>query len=135
MFDRGKSLFQDKSYQQAEVLFTQAVIAYEQQKDFARAAEVYSYLARISLAEGQLRNAVEQARTAFEDGKLANDFRGQARYHLLLGNIDEVMGDYQSALGHYESSLSLSSAFDDKPSKADAEMRKGLESLASPCRY
>ena len=124
MFNRGVSLFQDKSYQQAEVLFTQAVIAYEQQKDFARAAEVYSYLSRISLAAGQLRNAVEQARTAFEDGKLANDFRGQARYHLLLGKIDEVMDDYQSALGHYESSLSLSSAFDDKPSKADAEMRK-----------
>jgi tetratricopeptide (TPR) repeat protein len=125
MFDRGVSLFNDKSYQQAEVFLTQAVIAYEREKDFARAAEVYSYLSRISLAEGEFRNAVEQARTAFEDGKQANDFRGQARYHLLLGEIDEEEGEYRDALNHYESALSLSSAFDDRPSKADAEMRKG----------
>ncbi|HEX9614921.1 MAG TPA: tetratricopeptide repeat protein [Bacteroidota bacterium] len=125
MFDRGVILFDEGEYQQAEVLFTQALTLYEQEKELSRLAECYGYVSRISLVQGQFKNALETAQTAFEYDKQANDFRGQARIDLLLGDVYRSMGEYEHALEHYEASHALSSAFDDRASKATSALKKG----------
>ena len=126
MFDRAVALFEEGSYDQAEVSFTQAIPVYEDQKDLSRLGESYAYLGRISLVRGQFKNALETAQTAFEYSRQANDFRGQARINLLQGDIHQVMGDYKRALEQFDESYALSAAFDDKMSKATASLKKGF---------
>lgn len=125
MFDRGVSLYDDGSLDQAEIAFTQAIPVYENQKEGSRLSECYTYLGRINLRRGHFKNALETARIAFDQSRQANDFRGQARVHLLQGDILQLMGDGESALTEYESSFALSSAFDDRASKATAALKKG----------
>lgn len=126
MFAHAVSLFDEGSIDQAEVSFTQAIPVYENEGELSKLAESYSYLGRISLARGQFKNALETAQTAFEYSRQANDFRGQARIHLLQGDIYQVMGDYRKALEQFDASYSLSSAFDDRASKATASLKKGF---------
>lgn len=125
MFNRAVSLFDEQSYQQAEAFFTQSITLYQQQGEFSKMGDAHGYLARISLVHGQLKDALEEAQVGLEQSRQANDFRGQARLRLLLGDVYRMMGDYERALEEYRSSHSLSSAFGDKQSQATAEMKKG----------
>ena len=125
MFDRAVRLFDENEFRQAEVFFTQALMLYEQEKELSRLAECYGYLSRISLGQGQFKNALESARTAFEYSRQANDFRGQARIDLILGDVYRTMGAYEKSFIHFESSHALSSAFDDRASKSESALRKG----------
>lgn len=125
LFERAVALYASGSYSQAEVFFTQALPLYEQENDLSRLADSYAYISRIHIASGQFRGALETATIAFEHARKANDFRAQARIHILKGDIVGAMGDYRKAVEEYESSYVLSEAFDDKPGKALSAMRKG----------
>lgn len=125
LFDQAVSLFESGSLRQAEAFFTQSLPLYEQEKDHSKLADTYAYLGRIHLASGQFRIALETATIAFEHARTANDFRAQARIHIVLGDIHAAFGEYRKAVDEYESSFVLSEAFDDKPGKAVSAHRKG----------
>lgn len=129
LFDRGVTLFEEKSYRQAEALFTQAILLLVEDQQGTKLAETYGYLSKISLTQGQFRNALEQVTTALQHTKKANDFRGEARLNVLAGDIYRSMGDYDEALNWYNASFALSAAFDDKASKADVGMKRATTLL------
>lgn len=129
LFDRGVTLFEEKSYRQAEALFTQAIPLLVEDQQGTKLAETYGYLSKISLTQGQFRNALEQVNTALQHTKKANDFRGEARLNVLAGDIYYSMGSYDEALNWYNASFALSAAFDDKASKADVAMKRATTLL------
>ncbi|MEX0602462.1 MAG: tetratricopeptide repeat protein, partial [Bacteroidota bacterium] len=121
--ERGIDSFEGKSYRQAEAQFIQALVIFEQEKDFAAAAATYAHLSTVSLAQGQFRSALGYIENALQQSKKANDFRGEAKYAVIYGDVLAAMGDYDDALQRYRSSLALSTAFDDRESRAAVDLK------------
>ena len=129
LFERAVGLFEEKSYQQAESLFVQALPTFEQMDQTYTVAEVNRYLGEIYLAEGRLYSALGKFSVAQDQARRASDFRTEMRSHRLIGDAYAALGSYQDALVSYAAAHRLSAAFNDGETKAGLEMNMGAVSL------
>lgn len=125
LFERARTLFEEKSFSQAESLFVQSIAVAKQKGRPENLPQSHLYLGRIYFSQGKYRAALQQLQTARTESKKGNDFRTEARAQLYLGDVDYELGDYEGAIGAYNASRSLSSAFNDRKAKAEVEGRLG----------
>lgn len=123
LFERGVSLFEERSYQQAEALLRQALELFDKQHNRSEAARVLGYLGQIKLTQGHYRAAREQFQTAIEKSRAANDYRAESQINIFLGDLFTEMREFPLALQHYQAALSYYSAFSDRKASAGVEMK------------
>lgn len=123
LFERGVSLFEERSYQQAEALLRQALELFDTQNNRSEAARVLGYLGQIKLAQGHYRAARQSFQTAIEKSRAANDYRAESQINIFLGDLCTEMREFTLALQHYQAALSYYSAFSDRQASASVEMK------------
>ncbi|HWP81665.1 MAG TPA: tetratricopeptide repeat protein [Bacteroidota bacterium] len=121
LFDKAVSLFEEESYRQAEMLFTQALVRYEQAGALPSMAVTTGYLGRIGLALGEFGPAIEHLEQGVRYAAKANDFREEMRLQVFLGNIYREMGEYDEAVRRYKTVQALAVAFNDGETKAETD--------------
>ncbi len=128
LLESAKEHIEDQAFEKAESAIVQALPIFEAAEEETRIADAVAQMGRIRLAYGQFASALENVERAITHSRNASDFRGEARYLLLLGDVYREMGYFQTALDQYRSSLSFSSAFRDYESVVALQLRMG-ESL------
>ncbi len=123
LFERGVSLFEEHSYQQAEELLQQALALFDAHNNPGEAARVLAYLGQIKLARGHYRAAREEFQAAIEKSRAANNYRTESQLNIYLGDLFSEMREFPLALQHYQAALSYYSAFNDRKASAGVEMK------------
>jgi len=129
LFERGVSLYEEKSYQQAESLFVQVLPAFERLGRTYSLAEANRYLGQVYLMEGRPYSALRRFESSLQQTHVVNDFRSEMLVRSLLGDAQAALEDYRDALLSYEAAHKLSAAFNDPSTKAGLEMKMGLVSF------
>lgn len=129
LFERGVSLYEEKSYQQAESLFVQVLPAFERLGRTYSLAEANRYLGQVYLMEGRPYSALRRFESSLQQTHVVNDFRSEMLVRSLLGDAQSALEDYRDALLSYEAAHKLSAAFNDPSTKAGLEMKMGLVSF------
>jgi tetratricopeptide (TPR) repeat protein/CHAT domain-containing protein len=128
LFERGVSLYEEKSYQQAESLFVQVLPTFEQLGQTYSVAEANRYLGQTYLVEGRPYSALKRFESSLQEAHGANDFRSEMQLRSLIGDAQVSLDDYRDALLSYEAAHKLSAAFNDPSTKAGLEMKMALAS-------
>lgn len=123
IFQKARTLFDERSYEEAESLFVQSIALFRQKERMEDVPQAHLYLGRIYLIQGRYRAALEHLQTAGDESKKINDFRTEAQIDAALGDVRYELRDYEQAIASYQASRSLSSAFNDRESKADIEVK------------
>lgn len=123
LVEKGKALFQEKSYSQAEVMFAQALLSLEQRGANTALAEVSGYLGRIALQQGEFASALEFLDSGMRYAKEANDYRAEMELRMVQGDVFREMGEYEEALDAYNAVRELAIAFNDGNTTAQTEYR------------
>jgi tetratricopeptide (TPR) repeat protein len=121
LLEKAKALFHEKSYRQSEMMFAQAMLAFEQGHAYATLAEISGYMGRIALEEGEFAAAIEQIESGLRHARLANDYREEMRLQSFLGDVYRAMGEYEKAYDAYQVVRELASAFSDAATTAETE--------------
>ncbi len=129
VLERAVSLYEDRSYSQAESLFVQALSVFEQAGQTYSAVEANRYLGQLYLGEGRFFTALGRFDTALHQAESVNDFRTEMMLHALMGDTYTSLARYQAAMSSYREAHRLSSAFNDLEVKASLEMRMGKVSM------
>jgi len=125
LFERAVGLYQEKSYQQAESLFVQALPTFEDVGQAYTVVEIHRYLGEIYSAAGRFHSALKEFMVAQDLARRSNDFRTEMMLHRSVGNSYTALCSYQDALISYAAAHRLSTAFNDRETMADLEMRMG----------
>jgi tetratricopeptide (TPR) repeat protein len=129
LFERGVSLYEEKSYQQAESLFVQVLPVFERLGQTYSVGEANRYLGQIYLSEGRPYSALGRFESSLQQAHDVNDFRSEMLARSLVGDARAALEDYRGSLLSYEASHRLSAAFDDASTKAGLEMKMGRASF------
>jgi tetratricopeptide (TPR) repeat protein len=129
LFDRGVSLYEEKSYEQAESLFVQVLPTFEGLGQTYSVAEADRYLGQTYLAEGRPYSALKRFESSLQQTHTLNDCRSEMLVRSLIGDAQATLEDYRDALLSYQAAHKLSAAFNDPSMKAGLEMKMGLASF------
>jgi len=124
----AKEHIEEQAFEKAEAELVRAFPIFEAEAEETKLADAVAQMGRIRLAYGQFSAAMENIERAITHSRNASDFRGEARFLMLLGDAYREMGYFGTAVEQYRSSLSFSNAFRDYESVATLQLRLG-ESL------
>ena len=120
-------LFKSGSYRKAEDQFSGMLPTLKgRARDLAKA---HFYLARIAFVSGRFDAAIEHADQAITASREARDYRGEAAYRILRGDVLADLSEHAMAKESYAKALSLYSAFNDRREQSRTLLRMARSSL------
>ena len=129
LFERAISLYEDRSYIQAESLFVQSLPVFERAGQMYTVVEANRYLGQIYQAQGRFYTALGRFESALRQTQSVKDFRSEMIIDGLIGDAYASLGGDLSALASYREAHRLSSAFNDLDAKASLEVRMAMVAM------
>lgn len=129
LYERAISLYEDRSYLQAESLFVQSLPVFERSGQLYGVVQANRYLGQLYMAEGRFYTALGRFDSALRWSRALQDFRGEMALHAHLGDAYTSLARPQDAMMSYREAHRLSSAFNDLETKASLEMKMAAVSM------